>query len=644
MIIKARFKTRPLKQWDVAREFNRRLKNRFDELGIEIPFPHQTVYFGVDQSGQAPPVRVDLGASGGRPGADPAARQDPAPEEAASAAAGARPVARCLRPRRGPRCGGRRGARPRAAAARRRLLGAVGRARAPSRSTRSRPRARPGRRSPTQASDRRGRGPRAARRCCEGVSETIRLADRPPPSLIRLRRRAEDDRPRLQQALRSRGYYDARITVALDPAQRAGPGDAAGRARPAVPLSRGRRSTASRRRRRRPCRARAELGIAPGAPALSQAILDAEAAPARGRARAGPRARRARPAPGRGRSRRRCDGSDPGRCGRAPLVRFGEISIEGLSSVEEAAVRRRLPWQPGEVITTDALAAGRSALFDSGLFSSVVLDLGDEPDAAGQLPVTVELNERRHRSIGIGARYRTDEGPGGNVSLEHRNLFGARRAADHRARRLVHRRPSHRRVPQARLLAARSGADRRLAPRLRGHRRLREPLGGRQRRPRAPARARHDALRPARVPRLAGAGARPGQRGVRPALAAGACTAGTAATTCSTRPAAAGWLLENEPFVDVFGNDLSFNKSRLTYTHYLKVLDSPGVVLAGRGSVGTTVRRRRATRCRRICASMPAAAARCAASAISSRATSTTTTIRSAGARCSSSRARCACA
>jgi translocation and assembly module TamA len=43
----------------------------------------------------------------------------------------------------------------------------------------------------------------------------------------------------------------------------------------------------------------------------------------------------------------------------------------------------------------------------------------------------------------------------------------------------------------------------------------------------------------------------------------------------------------NEPFVDVFGNDIAFNKSRLTYTHYLEVLDSPGVVLAGRGSVGT---------------------------------------------------------
>jgi moderate conductance mechanosensitive channel len=42
--IKFYFKTRPLRQWPVKREMLRRIKNRFDELGIEIPFPHQTVY------------------------------------------------------------------------------------------------------------------------------------------------------------------------------------------------------------------------------------------------------------------------------------------------------------------------------------------------------------------------------------------------------------------------------------------------------------------------------------------------------------------------------------------------------------------------------------------------------------------------
>jgi moderate conductance mechanosensitive channel len=56
--IKARITTVPIKQWSVGREFNRRMKIRFDELGIEIPFPHRTIYFGEDLSGNAPPARI----------------------------------------------------------------------------------------------------------------------------------------------------------------------------------------------------------------------------------------------------------------------------------------------------------------------------------------------------------------------------------------------------------------------------------------------------------------------------------------------------------------------------------------------------------------------------------------------------------
>ena len=60
LIIKARTKTIPIKQWSVAREFNRRLKIAFDKNDIEIPFPHRTVYMGVDKQGGAPPVNVNL--------------------------------------------------------------------------------------------------------------------------------------------------------------------------------------------------------------------------------------------------------------------------------------------------------------------------------------------------------------------------------------------------------------------------------------------------------------------------------------------------------------------------------------------------------------------------------------------------------
>jgi small conductance mechanosensitive channel len=46
VIIKARVKTLPIKQWVVGREMNRLIKKRFDEKGIEIPVPHTSVYFG----------------------------------------------------------------------------------------------------------------------------------------------------------------------------------------------------------------------------------------------------------------------------------------------------------------------------------------------------------------------------------------------------------------------------------------------------------------------------------------------------------------------------------------------------------------------------------------------------------------------
>ncbi len=58
LIIKARTKTKPMKQWRVAREFNRRLKKAFDERGIEIPFPHVTLYAGQDKNGQAAPIHI----------------------------------------------------------------------------------------------------------------------------------------------------------------------------------------------------------------------------------------------------------------------------------------------------------------------------------------------------------------------------------------------------------------------------------------------------------------------------------------------------------------------------------------------------------------------------------------------------------
>lgn len=57
VVIKGRIKTKPIRQWMVGREFLRRVKLAFDEKGVEIPFPHRTVYFGEASK----PFAVQLG-------------------------------------------------------------------------------------------------------------------------------------------------------------------------------------------------------------------------------------------------------------------------------------------------------------------------------------------------------------------------------------------------------------------------------------------------------------------------------------------------------------------------------------------------------------------------------------------------------
>lgn len=61
VIIRLMVKTLPLKQWDVARQLRRRIKNRFDKDKIEIPFPHRTVYWGEGQQPGSTPRAEELG-------------------------------------------------------------------------------------------------------------------------------------------------------------------------------------------------------------------------------------------------------------------------------------------------------------------------------------------------------------------------------------------------------------------------------------------------------------------------------------------------------------------------------------------------------------------------------------------------------
>lgn len=56
LVIKGRIKTTPGDQWTIAREYRKRLKAAFDKHHIEIPFPHQTIYWGEEIA----PLKLDV--------------------------------------------------------------------------------------------------------------------------------------------------------------------------------------------------------------------------------------------------------------------------------------------------------------------------------------------------------------------------------------------------------------------------------------------------------------------------------------------------------------------------------------------------------------------------------------------------------
>jgi small conductance mechanosensitive channel len=60
VVVTARLKTKPINQWSVGREFNRRMKKLFDARGIEIPFPQRTISWSEPRHGRLVPLQLQI--------------------------------------------------------------------------------------------------------------------------------------------------------------------------------------------------------------------------------------------------------------------------------------------------------------------------------------------------------------------------------------------------------------------------------------------------------------------------------------------------------------------------------------------------------------------------------------------------------
>ncbi|GAB6051479.1 autotransporter assembly complex family protein [Magnetospira thiophila] len=254
------------------------------------------------------------------------------------------------------------------------------------------------------------------------ASHLIALQDKPPASMVGLRRRADEDSKRLNDVLRSRGFYAGSVTPQIeagDPATvtlHVAPGEAYRLGRfefefqgtpplpGAVPDIK-------------------DLGITLGMTAEAVPVVDAERALVAHFSEHGH--------PDAQVIDRQVSVDHETRLmtvrlivDTGPRVCFGPLRFNGLKTVQKSYLRKLVPWKPGQLYQASLLESYRRTLRESGLFATVSAKVAAQEGANGQAPVVLTLEEAAHRSIGAGLAYATAEGPSAKAFWEHRNYWG----------------------------------------------------------------------------------------------------------------------------------------------------------------------------------------------------------------------------
>jgi translocation and assembly module TamA len=261
-------------------------------------------------------------------------------------------------------------------------------------------------------------------RLLEASSQLRSLGNRRPLTLVALERRVRNDLERLQTVLRSEGYYGARIdyqlagderpvavTLNIDPGERyrlvafAIRYSGAGADDPDLPQE------------------PEDVGVSLGGPARAEVVVSGL-----GRLLA-LLAERGHPLAEVVDRTVVVDHEDSSmsvslEVAAGRLAFFGPLEVEGAVGVEPGYIEEFVAWQEGERFDRRQLDRTRDRLLETGLFAAVALERPNELDAEGRLPITLRIEERKHRSIGLAASWSTDEGFSLEAEWEHRSLFG----------------------------------------------------------------------------------------------------------------------------------------------------------------------------------------------------------------------------
>ena len=113
-----------------------------------------------------------------------------------------------------------------------------------------------------------------------------------------------------------------------------------------------------------------------------------------------------------------------------PLCYFGEVRVKGTPETPARVILRKITFKKGALFSFKEIYDSQQRIYGLDLFQSVALIPEEVPETERHIPITVEVQEKKKRSLKVGLGYGDEEQFRARLGLRFRNLAGDGRTLD----------------------------------------------------------------------------------------------------------------------------------------------------------------------------------------------------------------------
>ena len=105
-----------------------------------------------------------------------------------------------------------------------------------------------------------------------------------------------------------------------------------------------------------------------------------------------------------------------------PIVRMGQVGVEGIKDTRRRVVTRELTVHPGDILSRKKLAESQQRIYDTGLYGDVIFERGDIDSTTHLADLHLTVRERKMAWVDVGLGYGTLDQLRLTSEWEHRNI------------------------------------------------------------------------------------------------------------------------------------------------------------------------------------------------------------------------------